>query len=173
MKASGSGFSKPATDLVQFLAYGGMRIGEAKNVTWGDCDFQRGEIIVRGDPETGTKNREVRAVPMIPDMRKLLERIKRDRPSEGLDAPVMRVWKCQRSIDRASRGVTGGHASATMSVISTKWSTSVRVRPPPVPSPARRNRPRSPPLRAGTARGPMLAANDVHHIRRLCAKMRP
>jgi integrase len=60
---SGSGFAKPATELLQFLAYGGMRIGEAKHVTWGDCDFNRGEIIVRGDPQTGPKNSEMRTVP--------------------------------------------------------------------------------------------------------------
>ena len=103
VRASGSGFAKPATDLVQFLAYGGMRIGEAKNVTWGDCDFERGEIIVRGDPDTGTKNSEVRTVPMIPDMRGFLERIRSERQNDGLEAPVMHVWKCQKSIDRASK----------------------------------------------------------------------
>jgi integrase len=103
IRSSGSGFAKPAAELVQFLAYGGMRIGEAKNVTWSDCDFKRGEIIVRGDPETGTKNSEVRTVPMIPDMREFLERLKSERRNEDLEKPVMRVWKCQRSIDRASK----------------------------------------------------------------------
>jgi site-specific recombinase XerD len=39
IKNSGSGFSKPAANLVQFLAYGGFRISEAKNITWTDCDF--------------------------------------------------------------------------------------------------------------------------------------
>jgi integrase len=103
VRNSGSGFAKPAAELVQFLAYGGMRIGEAKNVTWGDCDFKRGEIIVRGDPQTGTKNSEARTVPMIPGMRKFLEHMRSERLNEGLEAPVMRVWKCQRSIDRASK----------------------------------------------------------------------
>jgi integrase len=65
--------AKPAAELVQFLVFGGFRIGEAKYVTWGGCDPQREEIIVKGDPETGTKNSESRRVPMIPDMRKLLE----------------------------------------------------------------------------------------------------
>jgi len=56
VRNSGSGFAKPATELLQFLAYGGMRIGEAKHVTWGDCDFKRGEIIVRGDPPAKIKH---------------------------------------------------------------------------------------------------------------------
>jgi integrase len=101
-----NGFSRPAADLVEFLAYGGFRIGEAKFVTWGDCDFNRGEIVLRGHPVEGLKGRyvgETRIVPMIPDMRKLLERIKSDRPDEGQDTPVMGVWECQKSIDRASK----------------------------------------------------------------------
>ena len=100
---SGSGHAKPASELVQFLAYGGFRIGEAKFVTWGDCDFNRGEITVRGDPETGTKNSEIRRVPMIPDMRKLLERLKSEHPDDTPETPIMRVWECQKSIDRATR----------------------------------------------------------------------
>jgi integrase len=101
-----NGFAKPASDLVQFLAFSGMRIGEAKFVTWADCDFKRGEIIVRGNPETGLKARtvgEFRRIPMIPDMRKLLERMRAERPDEKPDTPVMRVWECQKSIDRASK----------------------------------------------------------------------
>ena len=101
-----NGFAKPAAELVQFLAFGGLRIGEAKFVTWGDCDFKRGEIIVRGHPATGLKGRhagEFRIVPMIPDMRKLLERIRSERPDEKPESPVMRVWECQKSIDRASK----------------------------------------------------------------------
>ena len=70
-----NGFARPAADLVQFLAYGGLRIGEAKFVTWNDCDFKRGEILVRGHPETGLKGRHVgesRVVPMIPRYAKAL-----------------------------------------------------------------------------------------------------
>ena len=80
-----------------------MRIGESRFVIWGDCDFKRGEIIVRGHPETGTKNSEFRRVPMIPDMRNLLEIMRGGRPDEIPETPVMRVWECQKSIDRASK----------------------------------------------------------------------
>jgi integrase len=96
IRTGGSGFSKPASELVEFLAYGGFRIGEAKHITWADCDFERGEIIVRGDPETGLKGRhvgETRIVSMITDMRPLLERMRADRPDESPDMPVTkRVW---------------------------------------------------------------------------------
>jgi integrase len=101
VRASGSGYAPAAAELTQFLAFGGMRISEARYVTWGDCNFKRGEIIVRGHPETGTKNSEIRRVPMIQDMRQLLEKMKSERPAESPDKPVMRVWECQKSIDRA------------------------------------------------------------------------
>ncbi len=103
VRSSGSGYAKPSSELMQFLAYGGLRIGEAKYVTWGDCDFKRGEITVRGHPDTATKNSEIRRVPMIPDMRKLLEGMRGERQNEPAETPVMRVWECQKSIDRASR----------------------------------------------------------------------
>lgn len=101
-----NGFAKPSAELVQFLAFGGFRINEAKFIKWGDCDFQRGLITVRGNPETGLKARmagENRIVPMIADMRNLLERIRAERPEEKPDSPVMQVWECQKSLDRAAK----------------------------------------------------------------------
>ena len=65
-------FSRDCANLVRFLAYGGFRKSEAANITWADCDFDKKEIVVRGDPETGTKNWTIRRVPMIPDMIELL-----------------------------------------------------------------------------------------------------
>lgn len=105
VRQSGSGFSKPASQLIQFLAYGGFRKGEARFITWSDCNFNRGEITVRGNPETGLKGRNVgesRFVPMIPDMKRLLKAIRAERPQEAPEIPVMRVAECQKSIDRAS-----------------------------------------------------------------------
>src|SRR5207249_2421399 len=105
---SGSGFSKPCADLVQFLAFGGFRINEARYITWADCDVRRGKISVSGEPETGLKGKaagETREVPMIPDMRRLLERMRQDRPQEPATAKVMRVGECQRAMDRAAKKV--------------------------------------------------------------------
>ncbi len=61
-------------------------MGEAKNITWADCDFKREEIIVRGDPDEGTKNSEIRRVPIIAEMRELLERLRQERPDELANA---------------------------------------------------------------------------------------
>ena len=91
---AGGRFSKDCADLARFLAYGGIRLGEANNITWGDCDFKRGEIIVRGDTEEGTKNSEVRRVPMIAEMRQLLEKLQNE---HGEKMPANRVMRMVKS----------------------------------------------------------------------------
>jgi integrase len=111
MRTSGSRDSTHCADLVEFLAYGGFRIGEAGEVSWQDCDFQRMEITVRGDPETGTKNWSIRRVPMIPDMLNLLKRIRHERSEEPADQKVMRVRTCQHSMRRAAKIIGIQHIS--------------------------------------------------------------
>jgi integrase len=101
----GSGWSEPCADLVRFLAYGGFRKMEAAFITWVDVDFTRGKIIVRGDPHTATKNGEVREVPMIPEMRGLLERMRAERLHESPETPVMRVRECQKAMDTAAKKI--------------------------------------------------------------------
>jgi integrase len=99
----GGGFSKACSELVRFLAYGGFRKTEASFITWADCDFHRKTIAVRGDPITATKNGEFREVPMIGEMRQLLEALKREREGEAPSQPVMQVRECQKSMDRAAK----------------------------------------------------------------------
>jgi integrase len=103
------GWAERCADLVEFLAYSGCRKGEAARVQGVHCDFEKGEINVLGDPVTGTKNWEIRRVPMIPDMRLLLERIRGEcGEKEFLANPVMRVHECQGAINSAckSLGIT-------------------------------------------------------------------
>jgi integrase len=66
--------AQSAGDLVELLGYSGMRLGEAVNLTWGDIDWKRESYTVTGG-ERGTKNLEVRVVPLFPAMRELLERL--------------------------------------------------------------------------------------------------
>jgi integrase len=103
VRHAGSRFSKDCASLIQFLAFGGFRKGEAAAITWTDCDFEKKEIVVRGDPETGTKNWTVRRVPMIPDMIKLLNGLRESRKDEPASAPVMQVRECQKAIDSACK----------------------------------------------------------------------
>jgi integrase len=105
IETAGSGFSKGCGDLVQFLAYGGFRKSEAANVLWENIDLNRGVIAVFGDPETRTKNGQFRTVPIIPDMRALLERLQKERPDAQKTDPVMQVRECQRAMDSAAKKV--------------------------------------------------------------------
>src|SRR6266581_1706132 len=50
------------------------------------------------DSETGTKNWSVRRVPMIPDMRRLLEQLRVERTAEPANNLVMRVRECQKAM---------------------------------------------------------------------------
>ena len=106
---AGGRFSRACADLVRFLAFGGFRLGEAKNVTWADCDFVREEIIVRGDPEEATKNGDVRRVPMIGEMRQLLERLRNEHPDVPAAEAVMGVGESQKAMEAAAKRVGMAH----------------------------------------------------------------
>ena len=96
LRKESGGWGPRIGDLIEFLAYGGLRIAsEAIWVTWKDIDWQRKEIIVRGHPETGTKNSEIRRVPIIADMEKLLKRLQEKDSSDGT---ILKIKKggCQR-----------------------------------------------------------------------------
>jgi integrase len=105
MRAGHSRDSINCADLASGLAFTGCRIGEAREIAWRDLDFEAGEIVVRGNAETGTKNWELRRVPLIPDARALFERMQSERAAEPSDAKVFRVRECQKALDRACKKV--------------------------------------------------------------------
>jgi len=102
---AGAWCSRDCADFIRGLAFIGLRKSEAGQVEWRDLDFERGETMVRGDPETATKNWEVRRVPMISDARALFQRMRAERSGESLDAKVFRVGECQKALDRACKKV--------------------------------------------------------------------
>jgi len=103
IETAGAPQSRDCAALVKFLAYTGLRISEAGFVTWRDVDFKGKQIFVKGDPETATKNYEIRAVPFIPQLEAMLTKMRDEREDEPLTAPVMRVKECQHSMDRAAK----------------------------------------------------------------------
>lgn len=105
MRQGHSRDSVNCADLASGLAFTGCRVGEARDITWRDVDFDAGEIVVRGDAKTGTKNWELRRVPLIPDARVLFQRMRSERCGEPLNERVFRVRECQKSIDRAAKKV--------------------------------------------------------------------
>src|SRR5256885_1159449 len=105
MRAGHSRDSINCADFASGLAFTGCRVGEAREIAWLDLEFDAGEVVVRGDAKTGTKNWELRRVPMIPDARSLFQRMQSERSGESLDAKVFCVRECQKSLDRAAKKV--------------------------------------------------------------------
>src|SRR5436190_7586663 len=105
IRIAGAPQSKDCAEFVCFLAYTGLRKGEAKFVTWADVDFENGEIIVRGDPLTGTKNNEIRRVPMIPKLRDMLSAIRDARRIEKGSDRVLHVNEAEKSMRAAAKKV--------------------------------------------------------------------
>jgi integrase len=97
--------SKDCGDLTEGLAYTGMRIGEAREVTRWSVSLKHGTLRVEGDPEDGTKNGEVRYVPLIPQAHELFTRMLAERPDEDRMTKLFRVGECQKSMDRAAEKV--------------------------------------------------------------------
>jgi len=104
VRSGSSGWGRRAADLIEFLALSGMRaFSEAFWVTWADVDWAHNEFIVRGDPSTGTKNGELRRVPILPDMATLLGRLKETAGSPAPSSRVLEVKECQGALDRACK----------------------------------------------------------------------
>ena len=78
IRTGGSRWSQHAANLVEFLAYSGCRLGEAANVKWRDVDFDKGTMVIRGDPIVGTKGGGgSRTIPIFPALEELLRRLPR------------------------------------------------------------------------------------------------
>jgi integrase len=105
MRAAHSRDSRNCADFALGLAVTGIRKGEANALEWRDVDLVAGEVVVRGDAITGTKNWELRRVPLIPDARTLFQRMRSERVRESLDARVFRVSESQKSLDRAAQKI--------------------------------------------------------------------
>jgi integrase len=78
-------WGQEASELVQGLAYSGMRLGEATALIWQDLDFERGAISVRGTKTASS----ARSVPMTSAFRVLAENMLKCRTP----APVDRVFR--------------------------------------------------------------------------------
>lgn len=83
-----------AGTVARFLAFSGLRIGEAMALTWGDVS---GDTITV--PAHIAKNGKARAVPVLPEMRSLLATLKRGEPG----ALVLPRGATRKAIEVASR----------------------------------------------------------------------
>jgi integrase len=85
VRKQGKRASVEASNFITFLAFSGMRIGELQALKWSDVGNQF--ITVRGREtndknKAGTKNKEVRQVPIIPRLQELIDSL-REEDSSG------------------------------------------------------------------------------------------
>jgi integrase len=100
IETAGAWCSRDCADFVRLLAFTGCRKNEAANLLWSDVDFERGRIHFRV-----TKNGKPRYVPMIPDTRSLLERLRMERADTGEENPVLNVREAQKAMDHAAEKI--------------------------------------------------------------------
>ena len=93
--------SHEAANLVQLLAYSGMRLAEATSMRWEDVNFGAGKFIVTGG-EVGTKNHEMREIPLSPALRAFLERLSAERKPAPADL-VIRIASAKKALAHACR----------------------------------------------------------------------
>jgi integrase len=89
-----------AVNLIQLLAYSGMRLGEATRIVWREVDFERGLFTVSGG-EVGTKNHQVRIVPLFPSLRDFLLKLREERGSVQPMETILRLDTAKASITSA------------------------------------------------------------------------
>lgn len=97
IRNNGAWCSRDCADLVEFLAYTGARKEEAANVTWGDVDLLRDRLLFRI-----TKGGRPRHIPLIPDAKELLTRIKAERKEDSASHSVLRVKEAQKAMNVAA-----------------------------------------------------------------------
>lgn len=96
----GNRWGRVSGDLMEGLAYSGMRLGEAHKLLWEHLDFERGVMTVLGEKTTDS----ARIVPMTGAFRSLVERIRtqnRHKPSDR----VFQGNECRESLAKACKAV--------------------------------------------------------------------
>ncbi len=100
--------AQEGANLCELLAYSGCRLAEATNMLWGDVDFAKKSFTVTGG-EKGTKNHEVRVVPLFPALDRFLQSM-----TAMLDQPPRPTERIV-TIDSAKKGMQNACNKAGLS----------------------------------------------------------
>ncbi|MEO6751715.1 MAG: tyrosine-type recombinase/integrase [Chthoniobacteraceae bacterium] len=92
---------KEAADFVELLGYSGMRLGEATQVCWRDVKFNSDTLLITGG-EQGTKNHEVRTIPLFSPLRRLLERLA-DKDRKLANERIFSLYSAKTAIGTACK----------------------------------------------------------------------
>ena len=99
-----AGWGPAASNLVEGLAYSGMRIGEARKIFWEHIDFEKNLLTIPGEKTESAP----RIVPMTPAFRALVEKM-RGTAAPANDAPVFRMQTALGSLATACQVVGVSH----------------------------------------------------------------
>jgi len=94
-------------DFVEFLAYSGLRLNEARQVRWVDVNFDLNALVVTGG-EHGTKNHEFRSIPLSPPLRRLLEKLRQQSKGKSKDR-IFGLNSATKSLEAASKKASLPH----------------------------------------------------------------
>jgi len=100
-RPSSQASAKDGADLIELLAYSGLRIDEARNLKWEEISFERGTVTVTGG-ERRTKNYELRTVPMTDALETLLSRISAEKQHSPSDF-IVTIKSARKCVQTACR----------------------------------------------------------------------
>ena len=89
-------------DLLELIAYSGMRPHEAFSLRWCNVDFSKGVFTVTGG-ERGTKNHKQRTVPLSAELRGLLEKLQLARVEVSPDERIAKTESAKKCLITACR----------------------------------------------------------------------
>jgi integrase len=102
IRSDGQGKGDEGANLVELLAYSGMRLGEARSLRWRDVNFSAGVFTVTGG-ERGPKNDEQRTTPIFPDLLAFLMRLKKAIGKASPEAFVIQTASARKCMETACR----------------------------------------------------------------------
>jgi integrase len=97
-----------AAAMVEFLAYSGMRVGEAREVKFRDIDFSalpKGSVLITGG-SIGTKNHEQRVIPLFPNLRKVVERLLQKANGNTSDSKIFGIQSPRGAMNNAFQRIS-------------------------------------------------------------------
>ena len=106
IRSQGKGNSAEAGDMVEFLAWSGMRVAELRALVWALVWDDLGEewLVIRGGPE-GTKSKRVRRLPISAPLRAVVAR----RWYEGASGRVFGLSSPRESLKNACERLSVAH----------------------------------------------------------------
>jgi integrase len=97
---SGHRSTGEAADLVEFLAYSGCRVAEARGIRWRDINDRLGTVLITGG-EIGTKNLEARTIPLFAPLARLVASMRSRKGSATRDAFLFEIENARLQMIRA------------------------------------------------------------------------